>query len=292
MTAVTLIIPTFNRAALLKRALESVYAQIVSPAEIIVVDDGSTDNTAQIIKKNFPDVIYFYQENKGVSAARNYGVKKASNQWIAFLDADDEWLPEKLALQINVIKGSPDNTWLIHTNEIWIRNGRRVNQMDKHTKYGGKIFEHCLQLCVISPSSVLMRKSLIFEAGLFDEQLPACEDYDMWLKISARYSVNYLEHPLINKYGGHQDQLSRKYWGMDRFRIQSLVNLIAGNFLTMEQNSLARIQLQRKTSIYLNGAIKRGKKDEIEYYSTLIQSLVGNSPGSSIQTRAIGAAGD
>jgi glycosyltransferase involved in cell wall biosynthesis len=291
MTAVTLIIPTFNRAALLKRALESVYSQTVKAAEIIVVDDGSTDSTAQMIRQDYPDVLYLYQENRGVSAARNYGVKKASNHWIAFLDADDEWLPEKLATQLNVIENNPADTWLIHTNEIWIRNGRRVNQMDKHKKYGGEIFENCLPLCVISPSSVLMRKSLIFEAGLFDEQLPACEDYDMWLKISARYAVSYLEEPLIKKYGGHQDQLSHKYWGMDRFRIQSLVNLLAANFLTDEQRKLAKVQLQRKTSIFLNGAIKRGKTEDINYYSALMQSLTNNSPYLAMQASASGDAG-
>lgn len=269
MIAVTLIVPTFNRTSLLKRALESVYAQTIMPTEIIVVDDGSTDNTAQMIKEDFPDVIYIHQENKGVSSARNRGIKNANCPWIAFLDADDEWLPEKLAQQINIIKDNPDHTWLIHTNEIWIRNSRRVNPMEKHKKYGGEIFEHCLPLCVISPSSVLMRKSLLTEAGLFDEQLPACEDYDMWLKICARYPVSYLAQPLIKKYGGHHDQLSHKYWGMDRFRIQSLVNLLAGDFLTNEQAGLVKTQLERKTSIYLKGAIKRGKFEEIEHYSSL-----------------------
>ena len=238
MTDISLVIPAYNRASLLKRALESVAMQTNRPAEIIVVDDGSTDDTAIMIKKEFPDVVYIHQKNSGVSAARNLGIQNANHEWIAFLDSDDEWLPGKLAIQLSVIENNPADTHLVHSNEIWIRNGNRVNQMDKHEKYGGWIFEHCLPMCAISPSSVLIKKSLLYEAGLFDEQLPACEDYDMWLKICARYPVKYLPQPLIKKYGGHEDQLSRKYWGMDRFRIKALVNLHAGNFLDRKSTRL------------------------------------------------------
>ena len=281
MNNISLVIPAYNRTSLLKRALDSVSMQTHKPAEIIVVDDGSTDNTAKMIKKEFPDIVYIHQKNSGVSAARNLGIKKSRHEWIALLDSDDEWLPEKLARQIAVIDYNPEHTHLVHSNEIWIRNGKRVNQMDKHEKYGGWIFEHCLPMCAISPSSVLIKKSLLYEAGLFDELLPACEDYDMWLKICARYPVNYLPRPLIKKYGGHDDQLSRKYWGMDRFRIKSLVNLLASNFLTNEQTSLVVAQLQKKISIYLAGAIKRGKSGDIEYYSSLraIYSNGKNHPG-------------
>jgi len=275
MNDISLVVPTYNRALLLKRALESVAMQTQLPDEIIVVDDGSTDDTAKMIKKEFPGVVYIHQKNSGVSAARNLGIQKASHEWIALLDSDDEWLPEKLATQVSVIENKPGESYLVHSNEIWIRNGNRVNQMDKHEKYGGWIFEHCLPMCVISPSSVLVKKSLLYEAGLFDEQLTACEDYDMWLKICARYPVNYLPQPLIKKYGGHEDQLSRKYWGMDRFRIKALVNLLAGNFLTTEQTSLVVAQLQKKISIYLNGAIKRKKNDDIKYYSSL-QAIYAN----------------
>lgn len=274
MINVTLIVPTFNRRELLMRALESVGKQTIQPVEIIVVDDGSTDGTKQMIAEHYPDVIYVYQENKGVSSARNEGIKIASHDWVAFLDADDEWLPEKLEEQLTIIDKDPENTKLIHTNEIWIRNGRRVNQMNKHKKYGGDIFEYCLPLCVISPSSVLIRKSLLIEAGLFDENLPACEDYDMWLKICSKYPAVYIEKPLIKKYGGHKDQLSHKYWGMDRFRIESLVNLLQENSLSKQQKNLARLQLERKTSIYLNGAIKRGKSgQEINHYTYILDSL-------------------
>ncbi|MFV1992578.1 MAG: glycosyltransferase family 2 protein [Acidiferrobacterales bacterium] len=285
MIDISLIIPTYNRTSCLKRALESVSRQTYEPAEIIVVDDGSTDDTAKMIKKDYPDIIYIQQENSGVSAARNLGIQNANHEWIALLDSDDEWLPEKLALQTSVIENDPDESHLVHSNEFWIRNGTRVNQMDKHEKYGGWIFEHCLPMCAISPSSVLIKKSLLYEAGLFDELLPACEDYDMWLKICARHPVKYLPQPLIKKYGGHDDQLSRKYWGMDRFRIKALVNLHASNFLTNEQTSLVVTQLQKKISIYLNGAIKRGKNDDIEYYSSLQATYTNGKvcPGQLVQ---------
>jgi len=273
MTAVSLVITTFNRADLLIRALNSVYAQTRMPAEIIVIDDGSVDDTAEMITRSFPKVVYRYQDNKGISEARNHGIKIANYDWIAFLDDDDEWLPGKLAEQLTVVEASPDSTWLVHTDEIWIRNHRRVNPMKKHRKTGGKIFEYCLPMCVISPSSVLVRKNILVEAGFFDKELPACEDYDMWLKLCARYQVSFVDKPLVIKHGGHSDQLSHKHWGMDRFRIQSLVNLLKCNFLTTEQKLQTRIQLARKTSIYLNGAYKRGKHKEIHYYTSLLESL-------------------
>ncbi len=98
-----------------------------------------------------------------------------------------------------------------HTDEIWIRNGRRVNARKKHGKKGGWIFQHCLPLCAMSPSSIMIHRDVFTALGGFDERLPACEDYDLWLRITARYPVLFTRQPLIEKYGGHDDQLSRKY---------------------------------------------------------------------------------
>ncbi|MCK5478567.1 MAG: glycosyltransferase family 2 protein, partial [Methylococcales bacterium] len=145
----SIVIPTFNRCRLLKRALTSVYKQTYSEYEIIVIDDGSTDGTAEMVQKWFPDVRYFYQSNKGVSASRNKGLEMAIGGWIAFLDSDDEWLPQKLEKQIELLKSTPDYK-ICHTEEIWIRDGIRVNQMKKHMKTGGWIFPQCLPLCAMS----------------------------------------------------------------------------------------------------------------------------------------------
>ncbi|MES9936336.1 MAG: glycosyltransferase family A protein, partial [Sedimenticola sp.] len=222
---ISVIIPTHNRADLLERALKSVQAQTLPPLEVIVVDDGSEDHTREMVSEKFPRVRYLQQPNRGVSSARNLGISEARGDWIALLDSDDEWLPSKLASQKTRLESQPGHH-ICHTEEIWIRNGKRVNQMKKHTKQGGAIFQHCLPLCVISPSSVLIHKSVFREVGLFDESLPACEDYDLWLRICARYPVTYVEQPQIVKYGGHEDQLSRRHWGMDRFRLHALEKII------------------------------------------------------------------
>lgn len=276
MTSITTIIPTYNRATTILRALDSVFAQTYQPDEVIVIDDGSTDNTRNLIKINYPTVKYIYQPNKGVSSARNHAIKKSKNNWIAFLDSDDQWLPEKLEHQIAAIKQDPAIKFT-HSNEIWIRNGKRVNQMDKHQKQGGWIFEYCLPLCVISPSSVMMHRSVINEVGLFDESLPACEDYDMWLRVCARYPVHYLEQPLIKKYGGHADQLSRKHWGMDRFRIRALEKIIDSGILSELSLDSATKMLSSKIDIFSTGAKKHGNLPDLVSCQSIKQRLCNES---------------
>ncbi|PCJ24760.1 MAG: glycosyl transferase [SAR86 cluster bacterium] len=268
--SVAVIIPTFNRAYSLARALDSVYSQSRAANEVVVVDDGSTDETREFIKHNYPDVIYLYQSNKGVSAARNYGIKNSVSSLVAFLDSDDEWLPEKLELQLNALADNP-NYSLVHSDEIWIRRGVRVNQMDKHKKRGGKLFNYCLPLCVISPSSVLMTRQLLLEVDGFDEDLVACEDYDMWLNICCKYSVLFIDQPLLRKYGGHEDQLSAQHWGMDRFRVRALEKLINSAKLSEEQTRKSKDMLITKSRILKNGASKRGNTERADYYQELIR---------------------
>ena len=255
MTAISVIIPSYNRAHTLKRALDSVLRQTRPADEIIVVDDGSTDNTEQLIQQQYPQVIYVKQTNQGVSAARNRAIETASGEWLALLDSDDEWLPNKLATQLALLEHQPGYR-LIHSDEIWIRNGVRVNQMKKHAKSGGWIFENCLPLCAISPSAAMIQRDLFAEVGLFDEDLPACEDYDLWLRTTARYPVLYCHEPLILKYGGHEDQLSQQHWGMDRFRIQALTKSLEDNYLTHDNRAAAQAMLNKKINIVLKGARK------------------------------------
>ncbi|MCF6250977.1 MAG: glycosyltransferase family 2 protein [Methylococcaceae bacterium] len=273
MSLVSIIIPTFNRSKLLKRALESIYKQSYSEYEIIVIDDGSTDKTAEMISALFADVNYIYQSNSGVSAARNKGLEQAKGEWLAFLDSDDEWLPQKLEKQLDELKSMAEYK-ICHTEELWMRNGIRVNQMKKHKKAGGWIFPQCLPLCAMSPSSILINQSVFDDIGDFDAQLPACEDYDLWLRITAKYPVLYIEEPQIIKYGGHEDQLSKKYWGMDRFRIQALQKIISANYLTEDYRLLAIAMLQKKCSIFQQGAFKRGKADEAQHYQQIAEQFL------------------
>lgn len=266
---VSVIIPTFNRCSLLQRALESIGGHSAGAPEIIVVDDGSTDDTAAMVRLGFPAVRYVYQANKGVSAARNKGLLLATGEWLAFLDADDVWLPGKLETQMQLLQRMPDYK-VCHTEERWIRNGVRVNQMNKHQKAGGWIFRHCLPLCAMSPSSVVIHASVFDAVGCFDPTLPVCEDYDLWLRITARYPVLFIKQPQIIKYGGHPDQLSRQYWGMDRFRIQALEKSIASNTLTPDNKQQAVQMLLTKCRIVQQGGLKRGKLERVQQYQKII----------------------
>jgi glycosyltransferase involved in cell wall biosynthesis len=202
------------------------------------------------------------QDQAGVSAARNLGIQTSASEWIAFLDSDDTWMPRKLARQIEALEREPEYP-LCHTGEIWIRNGCRVNPMKKHAKAGGWIFRNCLPLCVISPSSAMIRRKLLMDLGGFDPSLPACEDYDLWLRICSRHPVLFLPEPLITKVGGHEDQLSRKHWGMDRFRVRALEKLLgdASLQLSKEDRKAAAETLIAKLEVLENGARKRGKAE-------------------------------
>ena len=260
---ISVVIPTYNRKNLLKRAIQSVIKQTLHPFEIIVVDDGSIDGTQSWLADEFPFVRCLYQNNSGVSRARNNGIKSAQGSWIALLDSDDEWLPDKLEQQVKLIRDIPEALFC-HTNEIWIRNGVRVNQMKKHQKYGGDIFEKCLDMCRISPSSSIMKKEIFDIVGLFDESLNICEDYDLWLRITSKFSVSFLDQPLIIKYGGHSDQLSKASGGIEKYRILSLEKILSSVNLTQSQAFHARDMLIKKLNIYINGLKKRCRLEELK----------------------------
>ena len=237
--------------------------------ELIVVDDGSTDNTESYVKQHFPFVKLIRQANLGVSAARNNGIQQAGYDWIALLDSDDSWHLNKISTIREAHANHPDIN-LFHSDEIWIRNGMRVNAMNKHQKSGGHIFLQCLPLCVISPSAVVLKRSLIDSVGFFDESLPACEDYDLWLKICCQHPVHYIDKPLITKYGGHDDQLSTQHWGMDRFRIRSLHRLIQQEYLSEAYRHAANAMMQKKLKVLLNGAKKHNNQAVLDEFNILL----------------------
>ena len=272
MMNVSAVIPTFNRGHCLLRAINSVLAQTTPVDEIIVVDDGSDDKTYDLLVKSelldmrgqLPNIRYLYQENKGVSAARNLGIKEAENEYIALLDSDDAWAETKIERQALKLEKKNFSCRITHTEEIWLKDGQRINPKKKHKKSGGFIFEKCLPLCCISPSSVLLHRTLFNDYGFFDEKLPACEDYDMWLRLCAFEEVLFVEEALTIKYGGHADQLSRAFWGMDRFRVQALEKLINSDKLSKTQRSQALEMLIKKIEILLLGAKKREKKEMIQ----------------------------
>ena len=267
-----MIIPTFNRGWIVKEAIDSVLEQDFSDYELIVVDDGSDDNTPAILKAYGKKITVLHQPNKGVSAARNRGIAAASGRLIAFLDSDDLWLPRKLSAQVKFFKDHPEAV-INQTQEHWVRDGVRVNPKKKHYKFSGMIFERSLALCLVSPSAVMIKKSLLGTVGIFDEHLPACEDYDLWLRISCRYPVHLIETALIIKRGGHDDQLS-KAAGLDKYRIQSLVKIIDSDLLSPQQYQAALITLKQKCKVYAGGCRKRGREEEAKYFHQLAEKYL------------------
>lgn len=274
MTAVSVIIPTFNRPEKTARAIASVLYQTFTDYEIILVDDGSTQEMHARLSPMKRHVLYLtHPKNLGVSAARNTGIMASSAPFIAFLDSDDYWLPEKLAVQMHFFRQHGD-AHICQTEEVWFRKGKRVNPRKKHFKPSGDIFEASLRLCLVSPSSVIVSRSVLDEVGLFDKTLPACEDYDLWLRIACRYPVHLLDRPLVVKEGGGDDQLSAAYLGsMDRFRIRALVKLVEGGGLSPLQRQATLRELSRKCRIYGAGCLRRGKREEGEYYLRLPEKM-------------------
>ena len=277
MPLVSVIIPSFNRAHTLERAVNSVLKQIFTDFECIIVDDGSTDDTAQIIQKlksQDDRVKSVVSENQGVSAARNLGFSNSCGQWIALLDSDDEWLPTKLKAQLELAQTIPEVP-LIHGEEIWIRNGKRVNQKFKHKKVGGWIFNDCLALCFISPSTALIKRSLYEEMNGFRDDFVVCEDYELWLRVTQKYEVGLIEEPVIYKYGGHDDQLSFKYKAMDYWRVKAMEEIYRNpDYALKKDEEIALVNmLLEKCRILKIGYIKHNNLEHLGYIDLLINEF-------------------
>lgn len=270
----SVIIPSYNRYESLRRAIGSVLAQTFCDFELVVVDDGSTDSTPQIADEFRGRLTYLRQDNAGVSAARNLGVARSSSPYIAFLDSDDLWLPGKLALHRDYIGHNP-RVRLHQTDELWIRNGRRVNPMNRHRKPEGRVFIPSLELCLISPSCAVLHRGLFDDAGMFDEKMPVCEDYDLWLRLTWREEAGLIHERCTIKYGGHADQLSHRFCGMDRFRLYSIIKVLRlyGGAMRDEDKTAAVIAAKKKCRILAGGAQKRGNAAFTEYLHAIGAAL-------------------
>ncbi len=261
----SVIIPTYNRYELTKKSIESVLEQNYRDFELILIDDGSTDNTSFLEEEYHGKITYIRQDNSGVSSARNRGILSSNGEYITFLDSDDRWQPHKLKEHYAFIKEN-SGTKIHQTDETWIRKGLRVNPKIKHRKREGDIFIDSLELCLISPSAVCIKKDIFHQYGLFDTLMPACEDYDLWLRITSGEKTGLIEKNLVIKFGGHQDQLSKKYPVMDRFRVYSILKLIANQKIKEEYLNAAKETVIKKCKIIRAGAKKRGN---ISLYDTL-----------------------
>lgn len=267
---ISVVIPTYNRKELCKRAVQSVLHQSYHRYEVLVVDDASTDGTSaeHLYGSSVVDTRLRYIRqpyNGGVAKARNRGIRHARGEWIAFLDSDDCWYPDKLKKQVAWIDRNPDYT-IVQTKEIWIRHGVRVNPPKTHEKIAGNIFTQSLQRCMITPSSVIIKADLLEKVGLFNESLPACEDYDLWLRITLHFPVGLVDEYLLVRYGGHNDQLSKSVQVLDKYRIRALMHCLVHEKMTNEQKYCICKTLAAKADIIASGAQKRHKKDEYERY--------------------------
>ncbi|MCZ6626138.1 MAG: glycosyltransferase [Deltaproteobacteria bacterium] len=273
MPFVSVIIPTYNRWSMVCDAIESVLSQSYQGFELIVVDDGSEDGTVEKLSRYGSRLSVLSQLKRGVAAARNLGVRRSCGKYLAFLDSDDLWQPRKLETQVAFMETHPE-VQICQTEEIWIRHGVRVNPKKRHRKSSGDIFCASLDLCLVSPSAVMMTKELFERLGGFDEAFAVCEDYDLWLRVAVDTSVSLIPEPLVLKRGGHEDQLSRSTWGLDRFRILALRNLLHSG-LRGERRSWVVEALAKKVAILAQGARKRGKENKALIYESFLAEFVG-----------------
>jgi len=269
---VSVIIPTYNRWPMVGEAVESVLAQSFRDFELIVVDDGSSDGSAERITALGGDTRIIVRSRCGVSAARNYVASVARGRYLAFLDSDDLWLAEKLAVQTAFMMEHSEMQ-ICQTEEIWLRRGKRVNPKAKHRKPSGNIFRASLELCLVSPSAVMLTKDLFDEVGGFDESLPVCEDYDLWLRVAVNHPIPLIDAPLVIKRGGHPDQLSHSLWGMDRYRVVALQKLLRAG-VSGEKREWVVDALGRKISVLAQGAHKRGKEAQARAYEAVLEEFV------------------
>ncbi|MBF6559169.1 MAG: glycosyltransferase family 2 protein [Candidatus Binataceae bacterium] len=270
--AVSVIIPTCNRAAMVGAAIASVIAQRVADGEfsfeLIVIDDGSADGTWRELERTAATVNRALgerltmriarTENRGVAAARNCGIALAAAPLIALLDSDDCWGPDKLARQLAYMRAHPEYA-IAQTDEWWVRDGVRVNPPARHRKRAGDIFIDALRTCLVTPSTVMIRNATLREAGGFDEDLTAAEDYDLWLRILVRHEIGYLAEYHATRHAGHRGQLSATVPAIDRFRILALLKLLGGHDLNPMRRDAVCDVIAEKCGIYAQGLMRRGR---------------------------------
>lgn len=272
---ITVVIPTYNRNRQCYDAVKSVLDQTYRSFELIIVDDCSSnkDNHQQLQELILSDSRCIYicnDENRGVSYSRNRAIKQSNGTWIALLDSDDIWHKRKLEKQVQWIHDNPSEV-IVQTKEIWVRHGVRVNAPKSHEKKEGHIFEESLERCMITPSSVLIKKDIVEQFNGFDESFPACEDYDLWLKITLNYPVGLVDEFLMTRYGGHEDQLSATIPVLDTYRIRSLLTILTQYNPSEIQRKLVIKTLLKKAAILSKGLLKRGRQDEHQYYQNIIR---------------------
>lgn len=206
MPLVSVIIPTYNRAGMLREAIESVRAQAIKDVEIIVVDSHSTDETDEMLRRAGPDVIHLQQERLGVAAARNLGIQRASAAYIAFLDSDDRWLPHKLERQLAYLQDHPE-VGLVYAR-MWSYHVDRPSERRLDPYVIARTFEELLNgPNAVTTSTVLLRRECLDAVGLFNPSLRAAEDHELWLRIARKFSIAFLDD-VMGEYRRHGESIN------------------------------------------------------------------------------------
>ena len=250
---ISVIVPAFNAESTIREAVESVLAQSYRPLEILVVDDGSTDGTFACSENIHPDVRVIQQVNAGPSAARNHGIREAKGSWIAFLDSDDIWLPEKLAQQWECVSKN-SSIGFVHTDVTFFDpDSNKDWQTDVgRDKFVGRCTDKLLRENRILTSSVLVDRKYLDQTDLFDEKYWVAEDYDLWLRLSTQCEFAYLSSPLV------------------RYRMQG--DSLSTYSLRMRKSELAVFQ-KAITSIADSTQMKQGSSSQIDELRTRLLQL-------------------
>lgn len=256
---VSVVIPTYNRAHLISRAIQSVLDQTYQDFEIIIVDDGSTDNTEEIVKNfEIPKIKYIrHNGNKGASAARNTGIKASKGEYIAFQDSDDEWFPDKLEQQMKVFSNAPSNVGVVYSGFYRIEVNKKLYIPDAHiAQKEGNIHNQLLKGNFIGTPAVLIKKECFENVKYFDEEIPALEDWELWIGISKYYCFKYINKPLLYSYSTPNSVNLHK-----KSLIKAIETIIANNLNDYTKNNkiLSEYYLGIGVDLCSNNDFKNGR---------------------------------
>jgi glycosyltransferase involved in cell wall biosynthesis len=243
---ISVIIPTYNCEKYISEAIGSVLLQTCTDYEIIVIDDGSTDKTRDIVKNKFPEVRYFYISNQGVSRARNYGIRRALGEYIAFLDADDLWLPEKLEKQLKLFQSDQELALIFTEERIFDTNGFMDGKISKKKRLmKGDVVKNIFLFSNVTTSTVMVKRHVFQETGYFEENLKAAEDDNMWMRIALKFRIHLLDEVLVH-YRWTENSLSRTASNLLSGVLKNL-ELIENKYPELSER-LGRASIRRKKS--------------------------------------------
>jgi glycosyltransferase involved in cell wall biosynthesis len=293
MVGATVVVPTCNRREMVAQALQSVLAQTYRNFELVVVDDGSTDGTpmhlmrllgaepraVEILSRMNPAALnpffhqfvhdgipiqYQYHPNRGLGAARNRGIRHARGTYVAFLEAEDLWEPTHLQAQIAFLDG---DGWarIARVGGRQAKDGTRARRSRRAEEASGWIFSQALEACPAGLSCAVVHRGCFAECGTFDENMPACDDYDLWLRLAARFPIHYVAGPEVT-HRSPRPELASHSWTWDRFRVYALEKAFQSGQLNPEQRFLVSQEIVRRCEHLVEGYRRQKSEERANFY--------------------------